>query len=442
MKIKLSDHFTYKKLFRFTLPSIAMMLFTSVYGVVDGFFVSNYAGKTPFAALNLIMPFIMLLGTGGFLFGTGGSALVSKTMGEGKSEKAKELFSLFVYVPLILSLLVTAAGIVFLPRVARLLGADEILLPYCVQYGRIVLSALPAFTLQMEFQTFFVTAEKPQLGFRVTVAAGVANMLLDFLFVGVFGWGLAGAAFATAISQTVGGVVPVIYFLLPNSSRLRLTKTTFDAAALFRGITNGFSELMTNVSMSLVGMLYNIQLLKYIGENGVAAYGTIMYIDFIFLAVFIGYSIGTAPVISFHYGAQNEDELKNLFRKSLMISLFAGVLMSAFALLFSHPLAGIFSGYDENLLELTVHGFRIYALSFFASGVTIFASSFFTALNNGAVSALISFLRTVVFEAGAVLLLPRFLGADGIWVAIVAARFLALCVAWFLLFFQRKNYGY
>lgn len=442
MNIRLSDHFTYKRLLRFTLPSIAMMIFTSIYGVVDGFFVSNYVGKTPFAALNFIMPFILILGTIGFMFGTGGSALVSKTMGEGDVGRAKRLFSLFVYVPAAISVVLAALGILFMPQAAQLLGADEEMLPYCVLNGRIVLCTLPSFTLQMEFQTFFVTAEKPHLGFVVTVIAGVANMVLDALFVAVFKWGLAGAAAATAISQTIGGLISIVYFARPNSSLLRLTKTSFDGKALFRATTNGFSELLSNVSMSLVAMLYNAQLMKYAGQNGIAAYGTIMYIDMIFFASFIGYSVGTAPVIGYHYGAQNHAELKSLLRKSLVLMAIAGTAMFLFAEAMARPLALIFSSYDKTLLDMTVHGFRIYSFSFLVVSFTIFGSSFFTALNNGLISALISFLRTVVFEVLAVLTLPLLFDLDGIWLSIVLARILAAAMTVVFLIANRKKYRY
>ena len=442
MEIKLSDHFTYRKLIRFTLPSIAMMIFTSVYGVVDGFFVSNYVGKTPFAALNFIMPFIMMLGTVGFMFGTGGSALVSKTMGEQDMEKAQRLFSLFIYFPAALSAVVSALGIIFLPQVAALLGANGDMLDYCVLYGRIVLAALPFFTLQMEFQTFFVTAEKPNLGFIVTVGAGCVNMVLDWLFVAVFEWGLAGAALATATSQAVGGIVPIIYFLHKNTSLLKLTKTRFDGRALLRATTNGFSELLSNVSMSLVGMLFNVQLMKYAGQNGVAAYGTIMYIDFIFFGTFIGYAIGTAPVIGYHFGAKNHTELKSLLKKSLILMSVVGVAMLIFAQVMARPLAMIFSSYDKALLDMTVHGFRIYSLSFIVVGISIFGSSFFTALNNGFVSAAISFLRTVVFEVVLVLLLPPLWGLDGIWLSIIIARLLAMIVTVLFIIGNQKKYNY
>ncbi|MBQ7335567.1 MAG: MATE family efflux transporter [Clostridia bacterium] len=318
MSIQLSDHFTYKKLMRFTLPSIVMMIFSSIYGVVDGFFVSNFAGKTPFAAVNFIMPFLMILGAVGFMFGTGGSALIAKLLGEGKKEKANRLFSLFVYVSAILGIVIAIIGILVIRPIASLLGAEEEMLENCVLYGRIILVALPLFMLQMEFQSFFITAEKPQLGLWATVISGVTNMVLDALLIAVFELGIAGAAVATAISQAVGGILPLVYFLSPkNNSLLHLTKTEFDGKALFKACTNGSSELMSNVSMSLVGMLYNFQLMKYTGEDGIAAYGVLMYVSMIFMAVFIGYSIGTAPVIGYHYGAENHAELKSLLKKAI-----------------------------------------------------------------------------------------------------------------------------
>lgn len=442
MDIKLSESFTYKKLLRFTLPSIVMMIFTSIYGVVDGFFVSNFVGKTPFAAVNFIMPFLMILGAIGFMFGTGGSALVSKTMGEGNPEKAKRIFSLLIYVSAGCAVVIAAVGIALLRPLASLLGAEGEMLENCVRYGRIILIALPAYILQFEFQSFFVTAEKPQLGLAFTVAAGVTNMVLDALLVAVFPFGLEGAAAATAISQAVGGLAPLVYFARPNKSLLRLTKTRFDGMILLKTCTNGSSELMSNISMSLVGMLYNVQLMKYAGEDGVAAYGVLMYVNMIFLAAFIGYSVGTAPVIGYHYGAQNHAELKSLLGKSTrIISVFA-VCMFVLAEVLARPLALIFVGYDAGLTDLTVHAFSIFSFSFLFAGFSIFGSSFFTALNNGLISAAISFLRTLVFQIAAVLILPVFLQIDGIWYSIVVAEVVSVIVTVIFIFAKRKKYGY
>ena len=442
MRIRLSDHFTYRKLLRFTLPSIAMMIFTSIYGVVDGYFVSNFVGKTEFAALNLIWPFVMILGTLGFMLGTGGSALVSKNMGEGEEETANRRFSLFVYISIFAGIVIALLGIVTIRPIAALLGADESLIDHCVLYGRILLVGMPCFMLQQEFQSFFVTAEKPQLGFVVTVFAGVTNMVLDALFVAVFGWGLAGAAGATILSQTVGGVVPVIYFLCPNRSRLRLTKTRFECKALLRACANGSSELMSNVSMSLVSMLYNLQLLHYAGADGVSAYGVLMYVNFVFISAFIGYSIGTAPLIGFHYGAGNRGELKNLLRKSLLLIGICSIGMLGVAEVLAKPLSLLFVGYDEALLDLTLRAFRLFSFSFLFAGVAIYGSSFFTALNNGLVSAMISFLRTLVFQIAAVLLLPLWLGIDGVWISVVAAECMAFVVTLLFLAVRKKRYGY
>lgn len=442
MRIQLSDHFTYRKLLRFTLPSIAMMIFTSIYGVVDGYFVSNFVGKTEFAALNLIWPFVMILGTVGFMFGAGGSALVSKNMGEGEPEKANRRFSLFVYTTVFAGVALAMLGIFFLRPVSVLLGAEGELLEHCVVYGRVLLIGLPFFMLQQEFQSFFVTAEKPQLGFVVTVFAGVANMALDALFVAGFRWGLAGAAGATILSQAVGGIVPIVYFLRPNGSRLRLTKTRFDGRALLRACANGSSELLSNISMSLVSMLYNLQLIAYAGEDGVAAYGVLMYVNFIFLAAFIGYAIGTAPIIGFHYGAGNRAELKSLLRKSFLLIGVCAVCMLGAAEALASPLSRLFVGYDGELLALTLRAFRLFSFSFLFAGVAIYGSSFFTALNNGLVSAMISFLRTLVFQIAAVLLLPLWLGIDGIWFSVVAAEFMAFAVTLLFLAAEKKRYGY
>lgn len=442
MCIQLSDHFTFKKLFRFTLPSVIMMIFTSVYGIVDGLFISNFVGKTPFAAVNFIMPFLMILGCVGFMFGTGGSALISKTMGEGGMDKANRMFSLFVYSAAALGIVLAVLGIIFVRPVAELLGAQGAILENCVIYGRIILAALPAYILQYEFQSFFITAGKPHLGLAVTVISGVTNIVLDALLVAVFPFGLLGAAAATAIAQCVGGIIPVIYFLRKNSSYLRLTKTEYDGKALFKACTNGSSELMTNISMSLVGMLYNAQLIKYAGENGVAAYGVLMYVNMIFMAIFFGYSVGTTPVIGYNYGAQNHTELKSLLKKSETVIGITSLAMFAAAELLARPLASVFVGYDAGLREFTVHGFIIYSFAFLFSGISVFGSSFFTALNNGLISALISFLRSLVFQVAAVLIFPIVLGIDGIWLSIVAAELLSAIVTAVFILARRSKYHY
>ncbi len=442
MKIGLSEHFTLKKILRFTLPSVIMMIFTSVYGVVDGFFVSNFVGKTPFTAVNFIMPFLMLLGAAGFMIGTGGCALIAKTMGEGNLIKAKRLFSMFVYVSIAVGSVIAVLGFIFLRPCAEALGAEGEMLENCVTYGRINLIAIPVYILQFEFQSFFVAAEKPQLGLSVTIAAGVTNMVLDLLLVAVFPFGLRGAAATTALSQCVGGVIPLIYFSHRNSSKLRLTKTSLDLGALLKCCTNGSSELLTNISLSVVNMLYNAQLIKYVGNDGVAAYGVIMYVNLIFLSAFIGYSSGAAPVFSYNYGAQNTGELKSLLKNSVLIISAFAVLMFVFAEILGKPLALIFVSYDKDLLDLTLKAFKIYSFSFLFAGVGIFGSSFFTALNNGLVSASISFLRTFLYQAAAVLVFPLILGINGIWLSIVAAELAAALTAILFITVLRKKYDY
>ncbi len=442
MNIQLSEHFTYKKLFHFCLPTIAMMLCTSIYGIVDGFFVSNYVGKTAFAAVNLIMPFLMILACFGFMIGTGGSALVGKTLGEGNREKANRYFTMMVYLTLILGVMMSVLGIIFMRPISYMLGASEDMIEDCVLYGRIINGFNWAFMFQYLFQSFLVTAEKPQLGFIVTVSAGVTNMVLDALFVAVFDWGIAGAAWASIIGQCVGGLLPLIYFLRPNSSLLRLTKTRLEARPLLKACLNGSSELMTNISASFVGMLYNFQLLKYAGENGVAAYGVVMYTQMIFAAIFLGYTVGTAPIISYHYGAGHHDELKNMLKKSVVIMVGGGVAMLLLAWTLAGPLAGLFVGYDPELQEMTKGALTIYAYAFLLFGFNIFASAFFTALNNGGVSAAIAFLRTLVFQTLAVLLLPALLGLNGIWWAVTAAEGLALVVSIAFIVGKRKQYHY
>lgn len=443
MKIQLSEHFTYNKLLRFVFPSIVMMIFTSIYSVVDGLFVSNFVGKTALASINLILPFLMGLSALGFMIGTGGSAIVAKTLGEGDPKRANSYFSMLVYVTAIGGIILALLGMLLVPSVASLLGAEGELLSNCILYGRINFISLPAFMLQNVFQSFFVTAEKPKLGLAVIITAGVTNMILDLLFVGILGFGLAGAAVATVCGEMIGGLFPVFYFSRKNSSLLRLGKTQFNGRILMQTCVNGSSELMTNLSSSIVNSLYNIQLMKFAGENGVAAYAAIMYVNFIFIAIFLGYSIGSAPIISYHYGAGNHGELKNLYKKSLQLVGFWGILLFILAQLLATPLAKLFVGYDSTLLAMTQIGFRIYSLVYLINGFNIFGSSFFTALSNGVVSAVISFLRTLVFQIGAVLILPVvFGGINGIWSSVTVAELLTLCITITFFVRQRRKYHY
>lgn len=442
-KIQLSDHFTYGKLLRFTLPPIVMMVFTSIYSVVDGFFISNFAGKTAFAALNLIWPFLMILGGMGFMIGTGGTALVSRYLGAGQKERARRYFSMLVEFTALLGLILTAIGLIFMEPIARFLGATEEMIPDCVLYGRIVIAFNVAFMFQNVFQSFLVAAEKPRLGLVATVSAGVTNMVLDALLVGVFRWGLAGAALATGLSQTVGAVIPMVFFLnRENGSALHFSFTPMEAHPLLQACGNGASELMSNISGSIAAMVYNFQLLKFLGEDGVSAYGVIMYVGFIFVAIFVGYSIGSAPIISFHFGAENREELKNMFRKSYLLMAVWGIAMALAAYLLAGPLAKLFVGYDRQLCELTVHAMRLHCLAFLFTGANIFTSSLFTALNDGTVSAAVSFARSMVLQIATVLLLPGLMGPDGLWLAALATDTCALVINICVLAGNRKKYGY
>ena len=442
MNIQLSDHFTYKKLFRFTLPSILMMIFTSLYCVVDGFFISNFAGKTPFAAINLVAPFLMILGGTGFMIGTGGTALVSKVLGEGDREKANRYFTMMVCLTLIVGGALSVIGVVFMRPVALFLGATPEMLEDCVLYGRIVNAFTVAFMLQNLFQSFLIAAEKPKLGLIATIAAGCTNMVLDAVLVGILRWGVVGAAVATGLSQCVGGIFPLVYFLRPNASLLRITKTRMELRPVLKACGNGSSELMNNVSSSVVSIVYNFQLLKYLGENGISAYGVLMYVQFIFVAIYIGYSIGSAPIVGFHYGAKNYDELKNMLKKSAGLMFSAGIVLAVLAFTLAEPLAQAFVGYDEALRELTAHAFRLFSPAFLICGFNIFASSFFTALNNGAVSATISFLRTMLFQTASVIVLPLLFGVDGIWWAMTIAEVFATVLSGVFLYLKQETYHY
>ena len=442
MTVSLSDHFSYQKLLRFVAPSILMMIVTSIYSIVDGFFVSNFVGKNPFAALNLIFPVIMALAAFGFMIGTGGSALIAKTLGEGKKDEANGIFSMLVVVLAVGGAILSGTCILLLRPISYAVGATELTIDDCMLYGRVLLISLPFFMLQNSFQSFLATAEKPHFGLRVTVFAGLTNMVLDFLLVYVFPFGLLGAALATAFSQIVGALIPLVYFLRPNDSPLRLTRPRLDLRALGKACYNGSSEMVSNLSTSLVGVLYNIQLMAIAQENGVSAYGVIMYVSFIFMAFFFGYSIAVTPVVGYHYGAQNHAELKSLLKKSLTITLISSLVMTVSSIALASPIARIFVGYDAELCEMTVNALRLYALSFLVCGFNIFGSAFFTGLNNGTASALISFLRTLVLQVAAVLLLPRVLGIDGIWLAITAAEALTLLVTAALFLAGRRKYHY
>lgn len=442
MEIKLSDHFTYGKLLRFSLPSVLMMLFTSLFGMADGFFVSNFTGKTAFAAINFIFPFLMILGTLGFMVGTGGSALIGKTLGEKEPEKANRIFSMLVYLTSAAGVVIACAGIYFIKPAAVLLGADDAILKICVPYGRIVLLGLPSLILQFAFESFFIVAERPKLGLYNTIGCGCLNIVFDALLIGTFRLGIQGAAIATLISHLAGIVLPLAFFTRDNNSPLRLGRAAFDGRALLKTLTNGSSEFVSSVSMSAVSMLYNVQLMRYAGENGIAAYGVLMYVSFIFIGVFIGFSSGTAPVVSFHYGAGNTGELANLLKKSITLLSAAAVLMFGISQTFARPFAAVFVGYDAELLNLTVKGFRYFSFAFLFCPFPIFGSSFFTGLNNGGVSAAISFLRTVVFEAASVLWLPLALGIEEIWLSLLAAEVAAAALTVIFLIIKRKRYGY
>ncbi len=443
MNIQISDSFSYSKLLKFTAPSVVMMIITSVYGIVDGLFVSNFVGKSAFTSLNLIMPFVMLFSAFSFMLGTGGCALVAKLLGEGKKEKANEVFSMIIVTLIVGGILFASIGISFIEPISIMLGATPDLLEDCITYGVILLIALPGFMLQTTFQTFVVVADKPDMGLKLSIMSGLTNVALDYLFMVVFKWGIAGAAIATGFSQILGGVIPLFYFLSKaNNSRIKLIKFKWDFKALMSSFANGSSEMMTNISLSLINILYNIQLMKFLGPNGVSAYGIIMYVSFIFTGIFIGYTIGASPIISYHYGAGNKDELRSLLKKSIVIMVFSAVLLTVFAELTAPQLAAVFVGYDAELLELSVLSLRLYSISYLISNINIFASAFFTALNNGFVSALISFLRTFLFQAVMIMVLPYILEIDGIWLAVVFAEIMCLAVTAYLFKANRNKYGY
>ena len=429
MDVSLSGHYGYRRLLWASAPSVAMMLVSSVYGIVDGLFVSNFAGKSGFAAVNLMYPPMMILGALGLMVGSGGAALVGKIQGEGYPQKADRVFTMLLRFLASVGVAVGVLFAVFCPLIARWLGADEGMMDECVVYGRISMVGMPFFMLQQAMQSFYMAAERPQLGTWVSVACGIVNVALDALFVWILGWGVAGAAWATVLAQVVGGGFPMIYF---GSKRLnrgslhlrRNSKTIWPYVG--KACTNGLSEYVSGISLSIVSMCYNLQLMHHIGEDGVAAYGVVMYLTFVIAAFFIGYNITLTPIIGYHYGARDVDEQRSLLRKSLVIIGVTGLLLTAVAELLSGPAARFFVGYDEGLLALTTKAIRIYMLCFLICGWSMFASALFTGLQNGVVSAVAAFMRSLVFEMAAVWLLPVFFGIDGIWWAVNVSEVLTL----------------
>lgn len=441
-QILISDNFTYKKLFRFVSPSIVMMVVISIYGVIDGLFVSNFVGHTAFASLNLVMPFVMIIGGTGFMIGTGGTALVSKILGEGDKEKANKTFTMMVLFTVILGTVLAIIGIAVMRPVVKFLGATEDMFEYCVLYGRIVVGFTVFYMLQSLFQNFLVVAEKPKLGLLITVIAGLTNGVFDALFIVVFKWGIVGAAIATGLGQMVGTIVPIVYFLKKKDGLLTFTKTKLEAKPILSSCANGSSELLTNISSSVVGILINKQLMKFYGQNGVSAYGIIMYVQFIFLAIFIGYSIGSAPIVGYNFGAKNTDELKNIFKKSMIILSIAGIVLGGLAEALAIPLAKLFVGSDQALTNLTVYAFRITSIAFVFSGITVYSSGFFTALNDGLISAILSILRSLIFQVSYIYLLPYLFGQDAIWWVTCATEISAFVVAVIFFATKKKKYQY
>ncbi len=443
MKIQLSDHFTYRRLLRFVLPSIMVILFTSIYSIVDGFFVSNYAGKTPFAALNLIYPALMIVSSLGFMIGTGGSAIVSARLGAGKAKEARQIFTMLVYVLVLAVLVISVCGFVWIRPIALFLGATEDLLPYCILYARVLFCSMPFFTLQFFFQSFFVVAEKPGLSLKISIVSGVINVILDFVLVGLLGYGLFGAAVATAMGQLIGGTVPIVYFSRKNNGTpLHFVRAPFSWRIVKDTCINGSSEMVTNLAASVVSILYNLRLLALAGEDGVSAYGILMYVNFIFASILFGYAVGSAPIVSFNFGAKNTKELQNMFRMSLRLLTVTGLVLFAVSEGLAVPLSYIFAGYDADLLAMTIHGFRLYNFTFLVFGFNVWGSSLFTALNNGVISAILSFLRTFVLSVLTVLILPQLFGIDGVWVAAFVTELLALFVTGFFFVRKRATYQY
>lgn len=443
-RIKLSDHFTYIRLLRFTMPTILMLLSASLYGVVDGLFIANCAGKTAFAAVNLIWPFPMLLGAIGYMFGAGGCALVSKTMGEGYYERARSYFTMLTITAVACGFLFASIGIFFIDDIANMLGAKSGMIHVnCVVYGRYIMAAMPLFILQCMFQPYMIAAEKPKWGLAIIFVAGCVNVLLDYYFLYNKNMGVAGAGLATMISQAVGAVLPMFLFVGKKHSKLYfVSKIKIEPLVLAKTCANGASEFIVNASMPFVNLLYVYALWKVAGEDGVGAYGVIMYVNIVFFSFYNGLAMGSSPIISFHYGAHQMYEVRNVKRIVFCLLSISGLLLFVVAELTSPMIAGLFSKGDEVFGDIIERSFSLYALSFLFAPYNIYASAFFTALNNGKVSAAISFSRILFFQVGALLTLPIWFGIDGFWMALPIAEVLCLGLSIFLYLKFKPLYNY
>lgn len=441
-KIQLSDHFTYKKLIRYSIPMIGVLIITSIYGVIDGLFISNVEGDIAFSAVNLILPGVMMFSSIGFMIGSGGAAIVSKTLGEGKRDMASKYFSMLIYLLIISGIICAIIGAIFTKQIANLLGASGKMIDYCIEYGRILFLFLPFMMLQYAFQSYFAVAEKPTFGLIITICAGLANFIGDFLLIKVFSFGVSGAAVASGASMVVGSIPAILYFALNKNLKFKLVPTKFNFKIIRQALSNGSSEMVSYLSMSFVNMLYNAQLMKYYGENGVSAYGVIMYVGFVFSGFYMGVSQAMAPVVGYNYGAQNKEELKNVFKKSIVTLSIIAIFLTLFAELLSYPIGFVFFRKNKELLSLTKMAIRLYAIGYIISWVNIFGSAFFTGLNNGFASAVISFGRMLVFQLSAIFIMPLIFGEKGLWLAMVVSECLSLFVTSFFVLTKRKKYGY
>lgn len=441
MQNDISKEFTLPSLIKFTLPTIVMLVFVASYTIVDGIFVSRFVGTTALSAMNIVFPLINILIGLGIMMGTGGSAIIGRKLGEGKEEEARSAFTLVTVFSIIVGLVISALCFLFIQPLSILLGADENLLPYCIAYGRIMMAFYTVSVVQTLFQTLFITAGKPQLGLWLNVAAGLANILFDYVFIVLLDMGIAGAAWGTVSGFLIGGIPALVYFAKPRTV-LYFVKPRWNGRIILQTMTNGSSEMVTNAAMAITTLLFNLAMMELLGEDGVAAITIVLYAQFLFSSAYLGFASGAAPVFSYNYGNRNIPQLKWLFKTCLCIILISSVVCFAFSYLMAVPTIAIFTPKESNTYAITLYGYKIFVWNFLFAGINIFASSFFTALSNGKVSAMISFLRTFVFVAGSILLLPKFLGIDGIWLAVPVAEAVTVLVALFLLAINRKHYHY
>ena len=428
-------------LLRFAFPTIVMMIFMGLYTIVDTIFVAQFVNTDALSSINIVCPIINITVGLGTMIATGGNAIVSRKMGAGENQEAKEDFTLLILTGAVIGFLILLGGTIWIDKIVYALGASDLLFPYCKDYLMVLFLFIPANILQTLFSNLFVTAGKPTLGLALAVLAGIANIVFDYVFIVLLQMGIKGAAIGTGIGYMIPSIIGTVFFLMKRSE-LHFCKPNMDASVLLKSCSNGVSELVSQCSAAVTTFLFNVTMMKLLGEDGVAAITVLIYSQFLLTTLYIGFSMGTAPVVSYNYGSGNVKQLKKTVR--ICFSFIAGIsiFVFLFSLLGGESIAKVFAENNRNVFEITKNGFSIFSFSFLFSGCNIFSSALFTALSNGKASATISFLRTFGFITVSLLVLPRFLEVTGVWLAVPFAELFTLMLTVYLLCRHRKQYNY